>query len=202
MKPSLATDSVPRFELGGKFNARTGSARRRTRYTKADVQFHSEHFGPSRPAVNVKVRRSIWGHPLPLELGRSKPANDPAAEWTIHTTPEWFTHEWIEEHIPDHVIDEFFWSACESGWESLQVDAEEIFGSHVKVYGEGRSSGRCVVEGLPDFDSWDATMLAKWRKFEKWARQQADDVPYQMLVMLADYAEQTVAESHIEGYQG
>lgn len=85
--------------------------------------------------------------------------------------------------------------ACEQGWEDMQEDARQCFpeGSFYRydsetghyipfhVEAEGRSSGWAVIPALPPLEEWDAIMLARWRRFEKYARQGADDIPYQML---------------------
>jgi hypothetical protein len=77
---------------------------------------------------------------------------------------------------------EYAWeSAQESFWENWQslseVDPPDTYffsGHRIKIYGEGRSSGHLVVHGLPDVESWDAIMLAKWAKFEKEVRSDID----------------------------
>jgi hypothetical protein len=146
---------------------------RRT-YTKDDVQFRYEH-GRSYPAVNVKVYKR-------LEDGFAAfvKAGDYDEEITDGLDPE-FTLEWIEEHLGDEQLDREFWHACEHGWEMLETDAHEVFGKSVRIEAQGRQGGWCVVTNLDDIEDWDAIDLAKWRKFERWARQQADDIPYQIV---------------------
>jgi hypothetical protein len=74
----------------------------------------------------------------------------------------------------------WFEATCEDSWEMLGNDVEEIFGPNVKLYAEGRSGGWAVIDGLADFEEWDAIDLAKWRRFEKYAHIYANDIPYQV----------------------
>jgi hypothetical protein len=133
-------------------------------YSKADVSFHSDGFRDRRPAVNVKVHRSLYDLVLPLP----------------DTNPH-LTREWIESHLSDDDLDWLFWHMCETEMEMIEQDAKEIFGSHVTVEQEGRSGGWVIVVGLDDVDEWDAVALAKWRKFAKYARNIADGIPEQMV---------------------
>ena len=151
------------------------------RFTKADVEFHSERFGGGRrPAVNVKVRDS-------LEDGFAKflKAND--------DVDARFTCEWVREHVSDETLDARFQFACEDGFERLADEAREIWGAdmyehrgarrhRVNVYSEGRSGGWAVVDGIDDdVDSWDAIQVAKWGRFARFARLEADDVMYRVV---------------------
>jgi hypothetical protein len=146
-------------------------------YSKADVEFHSDGMGRGRkPAVNVKVYGSTWDVKLPMHLGSSYPAGHPELIEESWTHPL-FTHEWIDENVSSETLDSFFWQACRDGFEWIESNAQDIFDSDVKVYSEGGSGGWAVPDGLPDFDSWDAIMLGKWRRFERWAKAEAEDVP-------------------------
>jgi hypothetical protein len=149
---------------------------------KDEVEFHSDgFFSEARPAVNVKVR--AYGEQF--DMAATKFACENISDLMER---EAFILAYME--ASDDTREAFFEAACEDGWEQLQQDAEEIFGSAygeygyytrpVKVESEGRSGGWAVVEGLPDFDSWDAIMLGKWARFAKLARSLADDVPYAM----------------------
>ena len=139
---------------------------------KDDVDFHSDR-GPRVPAVNVKVR-DLWRiEKFVPQIQEEQPEHEPP-----------FTWEWVEEHVSEDALMDWFGFACESGWEMLQQDAEDIFGSHVKVYSQGRQGGWAVVEGLKDFDYWDAVDLAKWAKFARFARAEADDIPRAMLELI------------------
>ena len=113
-------------------------------YRKDDVSFHSDGFRPGHPAVNVKVRRFAEGldcDDLVKLHGCSKDQAEKALEWAFNMAQREF-------------------------WECVQDWAEECLGDHVKAYSEGRSSGWVVVYHLPDFETWDAVQLAKWRRFE------------------------------------
>jgi len=151
-------------------------------YSKEDVEFHSDGFRPSRPAVNVKVYGSISNVPLPLDLGRY--SDDGGKTWKESRTDSEFTHEWLEEHLAEDV--ELFNYACENGWNMLQEEAVEIFGKSIygkpiTVYSEGRSGGWAIVDGLPEFESWNAVDLMRWRRFEIFAKATADDIPRQII---------------------
>lgn len=151
-------------------------ARNKRIYTREDVETRSGH-----PCVNVKVYGSTRSVKLPMCLCGSRPADQPDTPIVWEYTDPEFTHAWIEEHSNDSQADGAFALACESGWETIHEDAREIFGVHVKVYSEGRSGGWAVVHGLPDIDTWDAIMLGKWRKFERYAKLTASDVPRLMV---------------------
>lgn len=76
--------------------------------------------------------------------------------------------------------------ACEQGWEDIQEDARQCFPdlpttSRGEVTPEGRSAGWAIIPALPPLEEWDAVMLMRWRRFEKYARQGADEIPFQML---------------------
>jgi hypothetical protein len=108
-------------------------------YSKQDVQFHRDGYGPSRPAINVKVRNLNW--PIAEELGVSEEIAEQAGELALE-------------------------SAQVNFWNEAAPDlASECLGD-VQVFSEGRQSGWLVVHGLDDFETWDAVQLAKWRKFE------------------------------------
>ena len=139
---------------------------------KSDVQFHRDGYGPSHPAINVKVRNGS------LEQGvRAFHAANPEI-------PERFTENWIRANVPQDALDNWWNTACQSGFELAESDAQEIFGKHVKVYSEGRSSGWLIVEGLPDFDTWNAPMLAKWAKFSRYCEAYVKDIPYQTVDLI------------------
>lgn len=122
-----------------------------TRYSKDDVEMHSDR-GPRRPAVNVKCYRF--------------PDSYKVAEY-FSADPESAEVEKAMQYAFEMRQDVF--------WEDAQRDASEIFGSHVKVYSQGRSGGWLVVQGLKDFDDWNAIDLAKWRKFERWCKGNVPD---------------------------
>jgi hypothetical protein len=144
--------------------------------SKSDVEFHRDNFGPERPAVNVKIYADWRRVPLPLDFGRV--SDDQGKTWTEVRSDPGFTVDWIEAHVSEGAFETFYQLACENGWEYLQTIAEEIYGSGVTVYSEGRSGGWAVVDGIEDdVDSWDAIELGKWRRFAKAAREIADDVP-------------------------
>lgn len=148
--------------------------------TKDDIEFHSDYFGPVRPAVNVKIYADWRRVSLPLDMGRY--SDDQGKTWKNNGTDAGFTVEWIEENVSEGAFETYFQLACENGWEALQDIAEEIYGKDAKVYSEGRSGGWAVVHGIDDdVDGWDAVALSKWRKFAKLARATADDVPRALL---------------------
>ena len=122
-----------------------------TRYSKEDVQFHSDR-GPRAPAVNVKC----YNFPDAYKIAPYFEADPESAE--------------VEK-----ALEYSFESFRESFWEDAQNDAKEIFGAHVKVYSQGRSGGWLVVSELKDFEDWDAIDLAKWRKFERWMKGNVPD---------------------------
>jgi hypothetical protein len=153
------------------------------RYKKSDVeQIRPNYYGERVPAVNVKVYGSMRDIKLPLSLGQS--SDDGGKTWIDSLTDAEYTHDWIEENVSDSAQNSVWESVIAEGWEQIQNAADEIYGEGYKVYSAGRSGGWAYIENLPDFDSWDAIDLAKWRKFELAAKAIAADVPYQMVVSL------------------
>lgn len=120
------------------------------KYTKQDVEFHSDGYGQTaHPAVNVKVRN----------FGNNKGVSECGAVMAAFK---------CSEAVAEKACEFAFDSACRAFWDGAQDVADEAFGKGVaKVYQEGRSGGWLVVHGLPDLESWDAVMLGKWRKFER-----------------------------------
>lgn len=127
--------------------------------------------GERRPCVNVKVYGSVT--PAILAEVEAESGETGFARWAGELLERDTWPEWTRE------------AACSAGWEYLQRDAEEVFGPGAKVESEGRSGGWCIVKGLPDFEAWDAVMVAKWAKFARWAGGYAQGVPYDMATLLA-----------------
>jgi hypothetical protein len=154
-------------------------------YSKDDVEFHSLGFSSNQqPAVNVKIYKTLNDVELPINLGGSHPVGKPEEFQWHYTDPE-FTVDWVEDNLTEEQIQGTWDLMCESGWEYLQQIAEEIWPDiKVKVYAEGRSGGWAVVEGLPDFEYWNAIELGRWRRFEKIAKAVAADVPHQVMVSI------------------
>lgn len=140
-------------------------------YKKSDVKtsYHNGHQGD--PMVNVKVN-GRWD----MDLAKITAI---AADNGYGADAAQFVLELLDD---DQRSSDLFALACESGWEMLETDARELFGSHVKVWSAGRSGGWAVVQGLRDVESWDAVALAKWRRFERWATDAASGIPYDMVV--------------------
>ena len=121
-------------------------------YCKEDVKLHNDGGtgGPYYPAVNVKV---YGGFPSEDEIaarfGCSLETARKAGEWAYDSHQEQF-------------------------WRDAEDDAINCFGNGVKVYSAGRMGGWAIVEGLPPVEAWDAVLLAKWRRFEKWLHENID----------------------------
>lgn len=113
------------------------------RYTKDDVEFHEErYYGPQFPAINVKV------YHFP----------------DIDQVEDEFN---CSEEIAEQALQYAFEAAQETFWnETAQEIADDTFEYKVEVYSAGRSAGWLIVQGLEEFESWDAVQLAKWRSFE------------------------------------
>lgn len=132
---------------------------------KAHVQFHRDGYGPSHPAINIKVRKGLDDGIRELRASEHTPAR--------------FSEDWIRANLSDDAIHYCWNDACERNFDFAKDEAKEIFGNHVEVYTEGRSSGWLVVHNLPEFETWNAPMLAKWEKFSNICQSFVDDVPYQ-----------------------
>lgn len=64
---------------------------------------------------------------------------------------------WIEALYDDNEYDQLNAAeeiARECWWDDATDAAHEVFGSHVKVYGEGRQGGHLVVHGIGVPDEW------------------------------------------------
>lgn len=167
---------------------RGASARR---YTKADVTMRRVWgMGGDCPAVNIKVYKG--------------PSSVTPAEWaqlqTEHGTG--FTAQWCEEHVGDDGMDSWFWDACEFEFEYVQGFADEVLHEHVTVERDGRSGGWAVVSGLPELEDWDAVALARWRKFERWCREIADGLWYQVYSLIGMNVFDTAAERYAAALEG
>ncbi len=138
--------------------------------TKDDVDhcYHERRYDNDCPHVKVKVYRGLEDVRFPLD--------EAPAELTL---------EWIRANLSDERLSQLFWDTCSFEWEMLQQDAEEIFGKGVKVNAGGRSGGWACVVGLEDIASWDAVMLAKWKRFARYAEAYARGIPEQMVYSIA-----------------
>jgi hypothetical protein len=144
-------------------------------YSRDDVQTHREGFhGDALPAVNVKVYRSLRDAWRDFEREEQPDAR--------------FTLEWVDEHVSDDALDAIFWHVCEAEYEYLEgwaTEGDSLFpADRVQLSREGRQGGWIVVDGLPELEEWDAVRIARWRRFERIARQIADGIPFQMLASI------------------
>lgn len=150
----------------------------RRRFTRDDIETHKTgYYGPSLPAVNVKVWYQAsevdWRDDIALEF-----------DWDADELDRF--RDWLEEHH-DRDPDAFSWAweaACEEGWEMAQTDAHELFGP-CQVSSEGRCGGWLVVDGLKDIDSWDAIDIAQWGKYVRWVEAIRDDTSRRYVWLLA-----------------
>lgn len=138
---------------------------------KNAVQFHREHYGPSHPAINIKLYKGFEDG-----LRAFKQANP-------DTAPR-FTEEWMRANLSEDDLQLWWENACQQGFERAEELAHEIFGAQVNVYSEGRSGGWLTVHGLKEVESWNAIDLAKWGKFQKIVKELVNDVPYQAVDMM------------------
>jgi len=149
--------------------------------SKEDIEFHSDGYRDSKPAVNVKVYDSLTNGFCKWK--RDNPDENPH-----------FTLDWIEAHVSDESLQQGFWSMCEMRWDDLETEAQEIWGSHmytdrygarkhsIKVYSEGRSGGWAIVDGINnDVSSWDAIEFTQWKRFAKFARAVADGIMWDVV---------------------
>ena len=132
---------------------------------KSDVRFHRDGYGPSHPAVSVKMYNGCDPPPAVLEELAGEFGERPA--------------RFLEavKAATDSQREDAYRCAVENGWEQLQELAREVFGPRAEVYSEGRSSGWAVVHGLPDFDSWSGPEVAKWGRFARRVKQGLVDFP-------------------------
>lgn len=123
------------------------------RYTKEDVETHSAgYYAPYYPAVNVKAY------------------NYPHC-WKVADYLD------IPEDKAEELLSMIFEQSQEIFWEDVKPLANEIFSDYrVQIYSAGRCGGWVIVQGLPEIESWDAVILAKWRKFERACEQMRDSL--------------------------
>ena len=158
-------------------------------YSRDDVavSYHGRgRNGQRRPMVNVKCH--LWAEsftPAVLVSVAEECGADPArfAAWWGAKAEERTGEGWNDGTALGELIDGrdgygFRSSAAEQAFEMAGEDAAMIWpGYPVKVYAEGRQGGWLVVDGLPDVESWDATMLGRWRRFERYVLAAVDDFP-------------------------
>ena len=111
---------------------------------KNDIQFHYDR-SHGHPAINVKCYNFAPRCRLTAKnLGCSQDTFEKAIEFAFN-------------------------SCCRLFWDEAENMVREIFPT-ATMYSEGRQSGWLTVHNLPDVESWDAVMLAKWNKLCKWAK--------------------------------
>lgn len=140
---------------------------------KSDVDVY--HDGrEALPSINVKVddawRWATHARAAAVDAGASVSEADAFAAW-------------CEEHDDDEDLYWLFGAACESGWESAEMDAEEVLGASVKVEARGRSGGHLVVRGLPDVAEWDAIAVSRWSRFARYCVANVANVPHEMAMI-------------------
>ena len=144
-------------------------------FRKCDIVYHCDGYGPSRPAVNVKIHGS--GLEVRAQGMRAFREDAPDAD------PR-FTWEWIDVNVPEDAHSDYWQFACELGFEHAVQLAQEIFGP-IECFLEGRSDGWFVTDyTAEDVETWDAIMVTKWGRFAKACREQADSVPCMFVDLL------------------
>src|ERR1041384_2026249 len=139
---------------------------------KSEIErsYHMSHRG--NPMINVKLHNLDHGTLLKT-----------AEKYSEYEFKDPLFRAWLDTHLEDEKL----WHAAydcaiERGWDLLQDDAMNAFpGFSPKVWSAGRSGGWCVVEKLPDVDTWDAIMVGRWTQFCRYAQQCCDGVPYDMV---------------------
>lgn len=115
--------------------------------SKTQVTMHAEYMRDAHPAINVKVRG------LDIDAG--------------DVMRQFMCDETVAERALEHA-----WEAqCEMFWLDVPGEVERMLPAGAKVYSEGRSGGWLAVHNLPDVERWDAVMLSKWRKVQKFVEQ-------------------------------
>lgn len=159
--------------------------------TKADVQIHIDGYaGPGVPAFNVKMRRYV--------------DDLPESEWAdvradLGLTATDFGWAWCQAHMTIEEIQRWTDEAATGNYDAFAEQITETFpGATCNT--EGRSGGWVIVNGLPDIESWDAVMLAKWRKLDRIADEYVADVPRETawLIGANRYEAELSAFSHAE----
>jgi hypothetical protein len=143
---------------------------------KTEITYHGIGYGAEAgPAVNVKIHASPT-NALALDVTRQYDGEDPR-----------FTLDWIDAHLSEGQRNGWWEDACRHAWEQLQndVNTENVFdrSGKVEIISEGRSGGWAIVRGWTrdTVTGWDAVAVARWGKFARYARETANDVPFQYL---------------------
>lgn len=138
---------------------------------KSDIDIYRDRRGASLPSINVKVNDAYRWYTHGREAALNAGADESEAGRFA---------TWCETNADDEGLAWLFDAACESGWETAEIDAEEVFGIDVKVEARGRSGGHLVVLGLPDVEEWDAIAVARWSRFARYADGTAKGIPFVM----------------------
>lgn len=134
----------------------------------------------SLPALNVKVyfdESDVTWETLADDFGWDAAELDRFRAWLREQCDAW-----EYQSMTDWAWDE----ACRDGFELAGTDLEDVFSDYnLTIEQDGRSGGWLVVRGLPDVESWDAIMVAKWGKFAKWVEAIRVDTSYRFAWLLA-----------------
>lgn len=152
-------------------------------FCKDDIEFHSDGYRAGNAAINIKVYSDPRRVPLPLDLGSYRNVGE--TEWHKSETDYRFTWDWIDEHLTEEQLNEWWWLAANNNLEMVLDYAKELFLGE-KFHTEGRSGGWLVMDraGSDVVASWGALMVSKWGRLAKYARAAADDVNRTMLDLI------------------
>ncbi len=172
--------------------------RKRRGYSRDDVTTHYSGCGwpegGAPPAVNVKVH--LWADSFPAAVLRDVAEDlgeDPErfAAWWARKAEERTGQGWNDGTALGELIDGregCGWReiAARDAFEDAQADADLIWPDHhPRVEQGGRSGGWLEVAGLPPVDEWDAVMLGRWRRFERYVRAAVEDSPRAVAWLIA-----------------
>jgi hypothetical protein len=122
---------------------------------KSDVRFYSDGYG-AHPAVCVKVHHNLGCSTKDVmeKFGCSEEQAEKALQFAFDAECVQFWEHWQDDS-----------GDFENG---LHGSPEYAYfpGHKVTVSCEGRSGGWLVVYGLPEFEEWDAVLLARWNRFQ------------------------------------
>lgn len=148
---------------------------------KADIELRRTNNGYGDPVPTIKVKwYPFW--PNIVKRFRGSPDHefgDDADFWEWAERQEDADGAWDYPNGPFCIAME---CSREDGWEQAQSDLEDIFSEYqIKVWSDGRSGGWLIVEGLPDVESWDAIMVARWAKACRFVKDVLDDRDYNLV---------------------
>jgi len=112
--------------------------------------------GTYYPTVDVKLH--VWADTIPWDTLAEEFDNALEVKQWLADCENTKHREWGT--LADRYLYAALEWAQESAWDDAREEAIDIFGSHAKVYGEGRQGGHLVVHGIGQPEEWGEEVCA------------------------------------------